>query len=77
MIAVNGTYQNGKIYLEQIVKTKKPIKVIVTFLDDEIHTGKGKRLTLKDFSFIRSREKLQGIKVSLADAVIEERRDEL
>lgn len=36
-----------------------------------------KRLTINDFSFLQAREKTKRYKGSIADAVIEERRNEL
>ena len=52
------------------------MRVIVTFLDDEL-TTKGTRLNVKDFSFIKSREISKSIKGSLSDSVIEDRKAEL
>ena len=76
MIAVNGTYENGEIRLDRKIQTKKTIKVIVTFLDEEL-TNDSKRLSTNDFSFLKSREKSKRYKGSISDAVVEERRDEL
>ena len=56
MIAVNGIYENGIVRLERRIQAKKTIKVIVTFLDDELTTNVN-RLNTKDFSFQKSREK--------------------
>jgi len=36
MIAVKGIYENGVIKLNKRVKTDKPVKVIVTFMEDEV-----------------------------------------
>ncbi|MBM4167449.1 MAG: hypothetical protein FJ218_11110 [Ignavibacteria bacterium] len=80
MIAVNGTYYNGQLQIEEEVKTLKPVKVVVTFLDDVEkikHSPKRKRLQLSDFSFAESRELLKDMKGSLSEAVIEERRSYL
>jgi len=76
MIAVNGIYENGVVRLDRKIQAKKSVKVIVTFLDEEISEN-SKRLTKKDFSFQKSREILNGFKGSLSDAVIEDRRAEL
>jgi hypothetical protein len=73
MIAVNGTYKNGTVYLEKKVKSKKALKVIVTFLEEDILLDKN-RLTLKDFSFYKSREKLKKYKGSISETIIEERK---
>ena len=76
MIAVNGTYENGEIRLDRRIQTKKTIKVIVTFLDEEL-TNDSKRLSTNDFSFLKSREKSKRYKGSLSDAVIDDRKAEL
>ena len=76
MISVNGIYENGIVHLDRRIQAKKAIKVIVTFLDEEL-TANAKRLTTKDFSFLKSREKSKRFKGSLSDAVIEDRKAEL
>lgn len=76
MIQVSGTYDNGNITLDQAITVNKPVKVIVSFAEDDVNVEKT-RLTLNDFSFLRSRELLKNVQGSLSDAVIEERRSEL
>jgi hypothetical protein len=76
MLAVNGIYENGIVRLEKQMQSQKTMRVIVTFLDDEL-TTKGTRLNVKDFSFLKSREKSKSFKGSLSDAVIEDRKAEL
>ena len=76
MIAVKGVYENGEIRLDKRIQTIKPIKVIVTFLDEEL-TNDSKRLTKDDFSFLKSREISKRFKGSLSDTVIDERKEEL
>lgn len=76
MITVNGTYVNGVITLEKKIHSKKSLKVIVTFLDDEIQHDP-KRLTTKDFSFSKSREKSKRYVGSLSEAVLDDRKSEL
>ena len=76
MIAVKGTYENGVIRLDRKIQAKKAMKVIVTFLDEEIKDD-SKRLTTNDFSFLKSREKSKRYKGSLSDAVVEDRKAEL
>jgi len=49
MIHVRGTYDNGNITLDQVMTIDKPVKVIVTFMDED--ADERKRLTLNDFSF--------------------------
>jgi hypothetical protein len=69
MTTITGTYYNGHLKLERSFKTKKPVKVTVTF-EDESNT----KLTLSDFSFLESQELLKDYKGSFSDEVIEERR---
>lgn len=76
MIAVNGTYENGVITLEKKIRSKRSMKVIVTFLDEEIRHD-SKRLTTLDFSFGKSREKSKEFKGLLSDAIIEDRKSEV
>lgn len=76
MVAVVGTYQNGQVKLDREYLSEKPIKVIVTFLE-EVEPASKKRLTFDDFSFAKSRKVLEGYTGSFTDALIEERRDEL
>ena len=76
MIAIAGTYQNGIVKLDEEIASKKPVKVIVTFLEDTENPSE-KRLTLDDFSFAKSQEALKDYKGSFSDTVIEERRREL
>lgn len=78
MLAVTGTYQNGQITLDERIETTKPIKVVITFLE-EIPSAKpaSKRVDLNKFSFQKSKKLLKSLKSSLSDAIIEERRAEL
>lgn len=73
MVTVLGTYHDGNITLDKQFDSPKPVKVSVTFLE-EVTIKNGKRLSLTDFSFFKSREILKDYKGSLSDAVIEERR---
>ena len=68
MTTINGTYYNGQLKLERPIKTKKPVKVTVTF-EEEAKT----RLSLSDFSFLETQDLLNDYKGSFADEVIEER----
>ena len=72
MTTIRGTYFNGQLKLERPLKTKKPVKVTVTF-DEEPNA----RLTLSDFSFLETQELLKEYKGSFSDEVIEERRKAL
>jgi len=70
MTTITGTYFNGQLKLERPFKTKKPVKVTVTF-EEDIKTP----LVLSDFSFLESQELLKDVKGSFSDEVIEERRE--
>jgi hypothetical protein len=72
MTTITGTYFNGQLKLERLVKTIKPVKVTITF-EEEIET----HLSLSDFSFLESQELLQDYKGSFSDEVIEQRRKAL
>lgn len=73
MVAVVGTYQNGYVKLDKEYASDKPVKVILTFLED-VRTTSEKPLSMTDFSFAESREFLSNYKGSFSDTVIEERR---
>ena len=75
MVQVSGTYNKGTITLDKIVAVDKPVKVIVMF-DEEDITIEKERLSINDFSFLKSRELLKDVKGDLSDAVIEERRSQ-
>lgn len=76
MVQISGTYNKGTITLDQIVAVDKPVKVIVMFDESDI-TIERERLSINDFSFLKSRELLKDVKGDLSDAVIEERRSQL
>ncbi|MEI6140604.1 MAG: hypothetical protein WCP85_15150 [Mariniphaga sp.] len=71
MTTITGTYYNGHLKLERPIKTKKPIRVKVTFEED-----KKERLALSDFSFLETQDLSKDFKGSFSDEVIEERRKE-
>lgn len=73
---VNGTYENGTVQLEKKIKSKKSRRVLVTFLEEEAHDNT-KRISIKDFSFLKAREKSKKLTSSLSDAIIEDRKSEL
>jgi len=78
MVAVSGTYQNGKINLDKNYLSEKPVKVIVTFLEEVEEQERPERiLTIADFSFLECQKILEHYKGSLSDALIEERRSAL
>ena len=76
MVAVSGVYQNGYVKLDEELSFKKPVKVIITFLED-VETSPEKSLSLSDFSFSKSQKILENYKGSLSDVLIEERRSEI
>jgi len=69
MTTITGTYFNGQLKLESPLKTKKPVKVTVTFEEETKN-----RLLISDFSFLESQELLKDYKGSFSDEIIEERR---
>jgi len=76
MLAIKGTYDKGKIILQEKIAASKPVPVIVTFLEDV----KGEHVTRFDankFSFGKAKKILKDYRGSLSDAVIEERRNAL
>ena len=75
MLAVKGIYDNGRITLQEKVKTTKPVNVIITFLDET--PKKEKKIELSKFSFKKSKTILKEYDGNLSEAVIEERRKEL
>ena len=76
MVAISGTYQNGRLKLDEEFLSDDPVKVIVTFLEEK-KAPVEKRLLLTDFHFAESQELLKKIATSFSDTVIEERRSEL
>ncbi len=73
MLAVKGTFKNGKVFIKEKIKTKEPVDVIVTFLKDVTPPSVGK-VDMAKFSFKKAKKLLSSYKGSLSDAVIEERR---
>ena len=76
MLAIRGVFDNGKLKLNEKVNFSKPLKVIVTFLE-EIQEDKDELIDLKKFSFLKSQKVLKDFKGSLSDTIIAERRIEL
>jgi hypothetical protein len=72
MVALVGTYLNGQVKLDKELPSKKPLKVIVTFLE-EVDVEKSNGLQLSDFSFSKSQKNLIDLKTSLSDSLIDER----
>ena len=76
MLAVEGTYQDGKVTVQEKIWAVKPVKVIVTFLE-EVNVPEKKRVNLDHFSFNRSKKILESYQGTLSDAIVEERRSAL
>lgn len=74
MVVIEGIYENGVVKLEEEVQSKKPLKVMVTFLE-ETEYQPIKRLTMGDFSFTKTRNILKNVSSSLSDELIKERRE--
>ncbi len=73
MFATEAYYENGKVLFKTPPPRTSPSRVIVTFLDNDepvIQT----QAAPGPFSFEQSKEILKGLKSSLSDAIIEERR---
>ncbi len=77
MTTITGTYYNGQLKLERPLKTKKPLRVTVTFEEESFEEESKTNLTLSDFSFLETQELLKDYKGSFSDEVIEERRKAL
>lgn len=73
MLAVKGTFKNGKVFIKEKIRTEEPADVIVTFLKD-IPLPSGRKVDITEFSFKKAKKVLSSYKGSLSDAVIEERR---
>ncbi len=76
MLAIKGTYKNGKILLPPNLEITKPTDVIIIFIED-IEISENKKLDLRKFSFNKSRALLKDYKEVLSDVIIEERRSVL
>lgn len=76
MLSLIGTYKDGYVSFEQTLSVVKPVKVIITFLED-METSDEIFLQLSDFSFQEARQVLKNYTGSFADTVINERRKEL
>lgn len=76
MLQLTGTYYKGKVHLQKVIPTDRPLKVTVVF-EEEVSAPEPVRLKFSDFSFAESREILKNTKGSLSDVVIEERREGL
>lgn len=73
MSTITGTYHNGKLKLDEVFSSKKPVRVIVNFLE-EVEVACDKPLRLEYFSFAERQELLKDFKGSFSEALIEEGR---
>jgi len=72
MRTLTGIYHNGKLKLDRPLLTKKPMKVTISYEDEEVTP-----LSFSDFSFSETQELLKDCKTSFSDDVVEERRNDL
>lgn len=88
MLALRGIYKNGFIKLDNPINIDKPLKVIVTFIDEKIQLNyqsdkennekqKKKIIDINKFSFLQSIEASKDFKGSFSDSLTEERNLEL
>lgn len=71
-LTLEGIYRNGSIEMPEVIKFKKPMRVLVVFVDEV----KPKRKLAHEFSFAKSLELTRNCKGNLSDVVIDERRTE-
>ena len=76
MVAILGTYENGRVTFEEEANVPSKGRVIVTFLEEEEPASK-KVLKLSTFSFAKTRALLKDFKGSFSETVVEERRKAL
>ena len=75
MVAILGTYENGRVTFEEDANIPSKARVIVTFLEENKAPSSKKVLKLSSFSFAKTRSLLKNVKSSFSDTVIEERRN--
>lgn len=73
LLAIKGIYENGHIILEEEISSKKPIPVIVTFLEEKQPESTTK--IFPSFNFKKAQQLSVTLKSSLTDTLIEERRE--
>ncbi len=69
MSTITGTYHNGKLKLDKPLKTKRPIRVKLTVMEDDLGG-----LKTSDFSFVETQQLLKDCDSSFAEEVVDERR---
>ena len=76
MIALTGTYHKGRLTLDNPIEADEPLRVIVTFLEEDTESKQESNDLYSRFSFRQARELLKDYKGSFSDAVIEERNED-
>lgn len=76
MLALSGIYKNGHITLDEKVSAKNPVKVIVTFIGDDVEVQQSSAGN-HSFSFLAGQQLLNDLKGNLSDIVIEDRHKNL
>ncbi len=78
MLALRGIYQNDFIKLDNHFNIDKPLKVIITFIDEEIQIDyqlsvnqpERKKIDINKFSFLQSMKASKDFKGSFSDSLI-------
>jgi hypothetical protein len=73
LLAIKGIYENGQITLDEKISSKKPITVIVTFLEDNQPEPTAE--IFSSFNFEKAQTLSAQLQTSLTDALIDERRE--
>ncbi len=76
MLQLTGTYYEGKVHLQKIIPTDRPLRVTVVF-EEEVSNTEVKGLEFSDFSFAKTREILKNKEWSFSNTVVDERRKAL
>lgn len=71
-LTLEGIYRNGFVEIQDVIKFKEPMRVLVVFLDEI----KSKKKLSHKFSFAKSLELTKNCKGKLSDVVINERRSD-
>jgi len=71
-LTLEGIYRNGIVEIKDAIKFKKPMRVLVVFID----AFKPKRKLANKFSFAKSLELTKNCRGKLSDVVINERHTE-
>ena len=71
-MTISGTYFNGKLKLDKPFESKKSLRVMITFEEEN-----NSDLAINNFSFLETQELLKDYKGSFSDEVVIERRKEV